>query len=71
MKWTDNDMLAFAEFCGRYAECGFYPKSGTWNIDDVEQYTTERLLAIFEKQQIPSLPSVNDLKNIKLGPESY
>lgn len=68
MKWTDNDMLRFAEFCGRYGEIGYIPETGKWHLDDLVELTTAELLEQYKRQQIPQLSSPDDLQNIRFGP---
>jgi hypothetical protein len=70
MKWTDADMIRFAIFCANYGDIGYIKRTGRWHMDDAVDFSTEELLKFYQKQQIPSLPSPDDLKDIKLGPEN-
>lgn len=69
MKWSNNDMIRFAELCGRYGEIGYMPETGKWHLDDATDSTTEQLLEQYKRQQIPPIPSPDDLQNIRFGPE--
>jgi hypothetical protein len=71
---TDLDMIKFAEFCGKWAELGFHKRRGKWQIDDLQEITTQELLELYKKTLIPQLPSLppqhsdNDLQNVNFGP---
>lgn len=69
MKWTDNDMIRFAELCGTNGECGFNTTTKKWLLDDVAEASTSALLDLYKKMQILPLPSPDDLQNIRFGPE--
>lgn len=68
MKYSENDMIRFAIFCASYGDIGYMKRTGRWHIDDAVDFSTEELLEFYRKQQIPPLPSINDLENVQFGP---
>lgn len=68
MKWTDDQMVGFATYCATYYN---YDKGGVWTSKNGDishvRIPSELLLEGWKMQQIPPLPSLDDLQNIRFG----